>query len=502
MRKHLKLFTSILMVSVIIAFYGCHESKGKINVFIVGDSTVKNGRDDGATGLWGWGNPIKYYFDSTKVHVENHALGGTSSRSFRDQNLWYPVVNNIKPGDYVLIQFGHNDGGSYNTDRARASIKGIGDDSIRVYMEHKRAFEYVHTYGWYLRQYINETKAKGGIPIIITSIPRNDWDGDKIMQSDSSYPLWAKQVAMAENVQYIDLNKKMTTELEKFSQKEVTGTYFFARDHTHTTAKGALLNAGLVAHGILELENCPLAQTIIENPEFTFPEKIRVILIGDSTVAKGNDGIQGWGEDLQKYFDDDRVEVINRARGGRSTRSFNFEGLWDEALALLRPGDYLLIQFGHNDGSDIDKGKYRGSIKGTGADTMLVKRDSIEEVVHTFGWYLNKYTTGAQAIGATPIILSPIAQNEWDGSNVKRTFTNYQEWDKEIAYKAGTYYIDINEIIAKKYEELGPKYVDKEFFLNDHTHTTPAGADLNAQSVIEGIKKSGSKLGNYLSYEE
>ncbi len=482
----------------------CTKDKEKITVFIVGDSTVKNGRDDGATGLWGWGNPIKYHLDSTKINVENHALGGTSSRSFRDMGLWLPVLKKIKPGDYVLIQFGHNDGGSYNTFRARASIKGTGNDSIRVYMEHKRRWEYVHTYGWYLRKYINETKAKGGIPIIVTPIPRNDWneEGNKIVQDSVSYPQWAMQIAKEEGVDYIDLNTKMVTELEKHNESQVTGTYFFKRDHTHTTAQGAILNAKLVAKGLLELQNCELSKYVDEDPEYVFPKKIRIVIIGDSTVAKGKDGIQGWGELLYKYFDDERVEIYNRARGGRSSRSFDFEGLWDKALELLRPGDYLFIQFGHNDGGNIDKPKYRGSLQGMGNDSVVVERDSVTEVVHTYGWYMTKYVKEALQKGAIPIVCSPIPRREWDGDKIKPTSADYQEWSKEVATNEGTYFVDLHDITAAKYEEIGKKKVGKEFFLTDHTHTTPAGAELNAQSVVDGIRKSGSKLANYLTYDK
>ena len=84
---------------------------GKTSLYIIGDSTVKHGRGDGATGRWGWGDPIQQYFDTTKINIENHALGGTSSRSFRSKGLWDEVLRKLQPGDYVLMQFGHNDNG-------------------------------------------------------------------------------------------------------------------------------------------------------------------------------------------------------------------------------------------------------------------------------------------------------------------------------------------------------------------------------------------------------
>src|SRR3954447_6727740 len=75
-------------------------------LWIIGDSTVKNGADTGDNGQWGWGNPIAAYFDQTKINIQNRALGGTSSRTFwRDQ--WPRILPEIKQGDYVIMQFGH-----------------------------------------------------------------------------------------------------------------------------------------------------------------------------------------------------------------------------------------------------------------------------------------------------------------------------------------------------------------------------------------------------------
>ena len=90
-------------------------------VFIIGDSTVNNS----TKGQQGWGTPLARFFDLSKVHVENRARGGRSSRSFLREGLWDQVAAQLRPGDFVLIQFGHNDGGGAKSDRA--SLKGTGD---------------------------------------------------------------------------------------------------------------------------------------------------------------------------------------------------------------------------------------------------------------------------------------------------------------------------------------------------------------------------------------
>src|SRR5437867_12654193 len=97
-------------------------------LFIIGDSTVKNGSGEGADGLWGWGSVIGPHFDATRIKIENRALGGRSSRTFLTEGLWAKVLADLKAGDFVLMQFGHNDGGPLDSGRARASLKGNGDD--------------------------------------------------------------------------------------------------------------------------------------------------------------------------------------------------------------------------------------------------------------------------------------------------------------------------------------------------------------------------------------
>lgn len=479
-----------ILLSIFVLIYACISSmdKDKINVFIVGDSTVKNGRGDGAGGLWGWGDPIAYHFDSTKVNVEKHALGGMSSRTYQTKGLWDSVLKKVQPGDYVLIQFGHNDGGPYETGRARASIKGTGNDSLEVILEATGEKEVVYTYGHYLRKYINDTKAKGATPIIISPIPRNIWTDNKISVYEESYPQWAKKVAEEENIPFIDLHQMMIDELEKCGPDIVTGKHFFKRDHTHTTAKGAVLNAHLVAKSLAGLKDQRLSKYIVKNPKYFFPGKNKIVIIGDSTVAKGKNGIQGWGEEVNSFFDTTKIDIINKARGGRSSRTYYYEGLWQEVLDMLQPGDYVFIQFGHNDGGTIDSGKMRGSIRGTGSDSIIVNRgDGIIETVHSYGWYLTKYIKDCKVKGVIPIVFSQIPRREWHNGKVERVSDNYGKWAKATAEQNGAYFVDLNEMVALKYEELGPEKVAAEYFLEDHTHTTKAGAILNAKTVTEGL---------------
>src|SRR5579872_4493371 len=91
-----------------------------------------------------------------------------------------------------------------------------------------------------------------------------------------------------------------------------------------------------------------------------------LFIIGDSTVNNHSNGLLGWGDPISAYFDPARIHVVNRARGGRSSRTYQSEGLWDQVAALLKPGDFVLIQFGHNDGGSLVQNRTRASLHGVG----------------------------------------------------------------------------------------------------------------------------------------
>ncbi|WP_026712412.1 rhamnogalacturonan acetylesterase [Flavobacterium daejeonense] len=472
------------------------EAQQKITIYTVGDSTVKNGRGDGTGGLWGWGDYIGQFLDTTKVRIENHALGGTSSRTYQNLGLWDAVYKKLKKGDYVLIQWGHNDDGPLNdTIRARGTIKGISDKTEEIDNMITKKHEVVHTYGWYIRKVVKEAKEKGAIPVVMSPIPRNTWKDGKLPRNNTSYGLWAKQIADQEKVTFIDLNDRMAKKLEQIGEAKVTGNYFYQKDHTHPSAKGAVLAASCIIDG-LKVSTNPLKNYIVENPVIKLPRKINVFLIGDSTMANNNnENAVGWGTMVPRYFDTTRVEIINKARGGRSSRTFDYEGLWDKTKSEIQPGDFVIIQFGHNDAGKIDSEKFRGSINGIGEETQQVNRaDSIMETVHTFGWYMKKYIREAREKGATPIVMSLTPRNEWPNGKVEQRKETYVEWAQEVAAEEKADYIDLSDKVAQKYEALGQEKV-KEFFPKDHTHTGRAGANAVAETAAEELRNlKGSKI--------
>ncbi|GAB2940379.1 hypothetical protein GCM10027048_00860 [Hymenobacter coalescens] len=213
-------------------------------------------------------------------------------------------------------------------------------------------------------------------------------------------------------------------------------------------------------------------------------------LIGDSTVRNTHAPQMGWGSLLGSFFDSTRLRVANHAMAGRSTRTFVSEQRWRRVDSLLRPGDFVLMQFGHNEGSapDTTKAGRRGVLRGTGEETKdLVWPDGRRETVHTYGWYLRQFVRQAKARGATPLIASMIPRNQWTDGKVRRADKDFGLWAAEVARQEGVAFIDLNRLSADKYDRLGPAEVAK-LFAGDHTHTNEAGARINAASVAEGMQ--------------
>src|SRR5579875_3556211 len=129
-------------------------------LWIVGDSTVRNGHGDGANGQWGWGEPLVSYFDTNRINVVNRAIGGRSSRTYITEGHWKATLDMMKPGDFLLVQFGHNDSGPLDdAARARGTIPGVGDETKEIENPILKRHETVHTYGWYMKQYVEQAKA-------------------------------------------------------------------------------------------------------------------------------------------------------------------------------------------------------------------------------------------------------------------------------------------------------------------------------------------------------
>jgi lysophospholipase L1-like esterase len=495
-------------------------------LFLVGNSTMRNGTlGNGNNGQWGWGYFFPKYFDAEKISVENQALGGMSTRTFYT-DLWPAIRQALKPGDWVIVSIGHNDHADFfDARRARGVIDGVDPDTmVTGFNQRTQRQDTVYSYGRYLRKYIREIRAKGANPVLMSLTPRNAYDEKtgKIVRKPQTE--WAAYVAATEGVPFIDLNEISGKKLDSFSRWKVN--YHFLGDKIHTSKFGAELNANSAAMGIFNSNNPQLkslkAMMKVDIPfrYITTSGKPRLFFTGDSTVKnadKDDDGMWGWASQAQTVFDESKITLINAGRAGRSTRTFINEGLWERVYDSLQPGDYVTIQFGHNDICPITDAKGRGVIPGT-QDTLHVYRmdNGSYEVVYSFGWYLRKMIDDCRQKGATPILVSLTPRNEWPGGKVERRDDSYGKWYREVVEQTGVEFIDMHNISA---DFLDKKFAvkklsdDKEkakaqvaaikekagvYFKQDHTHASKLGAQMNAQSFAKGLKASGSGLAKYL----
>ena len=486
-------------------------------LFLIGNSTMRNGTmGNGSNGQWGWGFFANKYFDGRKISVENQALGGMSTRNFYT-DLWPAVRDALKPGDWVIVSIGHNDHADFfDAKRARGVIDGVAEDTlITGFNLRKQVPDTVYSYGHYLRCYIRDIRQKGANPILMSLTPRDAYD-QKGFIVRKPQTQWAAYVAATEGVPFVDLNEISGAKLDGFSHwKE---QYHFFGDHIHTSAYGAELNARSAAEGIYHSSNpqLKLLQTMMVNVDLPAYGESReqgkpmVFITGDSTVKnkdKDADGMWGWGSQAGIIFDPAKISWENVAMAGRSTRSYIREGRWEKVYNALQPGDFVLIQFGHNDICPINDQKERGVIPGT-ADTCHVykmEKDGRYELVYSFGWYLKKMIDDTREKGATPILLSLTPRNEWPGGKCERRNDSYGKWYREVVEQTGVAFVDVHNISAdfldKKFaskDAVKSKEKASKYFNHDHTHTSLLGAQMNARSVACGLRDIHSPLADYL----
>jgi rhamnogalacturonan acetylesterase len=249
-----------LLLFLLGALTALTTSQHKPVLYVIGDSTVQNNDGNGKNEYWGWGTLLKPYLDTTRIILSNHAKSGTSTRTFITDGRWTKILDILQPGDFVLIQFGHNDQAAINdSSRAKGTLKGTGDEVEQIFNLKTKQPETVHTYGWYMKKFINETKAKGAIPVVCSLVPREKWINGKVNR-EIEYVNWAQEVAKSQGAYFIDLNQIIVQQWEQMGADSVHA--FFPGDHTHTNKKGAALNAACVIEGLRSNKDCPLNKYI------------------------------------------------------------------------------------------------------------------------------------------------------------------------------------------------------------------------------------------------
>ena len=238
------------------------------SLYVLGDSTAAASTQ--APKIQGWGVPFLAYFDPAKMHVENAARGGRSSRTFITEGLLDAVVAKLHPGDIVLLQFGHNDVFATNdATRARGTLHGIGDETEEIDNQLTGKHETVHTYGWYMRKMVTDIRAAGATPVILTLTIRDRWNKDGTIErlptpnldlSNSNrfgepvmYSIWAAQVAKQMDVPLVDVHNLIADRYQREGVSGVSTFYDNPGDPTHRNAKGAAVDAEITLSALKAL---------------------------------------------------------------------------------------------------------------------------------------------------------------------------------------------------------------------------------------------------------
>lgn len=230
----------ILLLGLFLLFSAFKSDKPVITIFMIGDSTMADKNLTGGNPERGWGHMLPGYL-SEDIRVDNHAQNGRSSKSFIDEGRWDKVLSLIKKGDYVFIQFGHND------EKPKAD----------------RHTDPGTTFDANLSRFVNETRAKGGIPVLFNSIVRRNFgEGDKLVDTHGAYLDSPRNVAKELNVPFIDMNK-ITHDLVEGLGPDASKKLFMwvtpntvpaipkgREDNTHLTVYGGRVVAGLTIDAI------------------------------------------------------------------------------------------------------------------------------------------------------------------------------------------------------------------------------------------------------------
>ena len=306
-------------------------------VFLAGDSTMAQKLPADAPET-GWGMAFPAYFDTTAVRFENHAVNGRSTRSFRSLGHWDKMIARVRPGDFVFLQFGHNDSKADDTTRYAPAQTDYRDN---------------------LNRYIAEIRARGAQPVLLTPVVRRKFDENgRFVDMHGDYPAVVRAVAAAQKVPVIDLWAKSRALLEQLGPEDSKPLFMNLmggiypkfpngkEDNTHFTPHGAALTAALVAEGVfeseLELRRFLKKTVFFEKYAFELPQ-IDVPVFKKDTFNILRFGAQPGGIALNTSAINAAIDSCNRSGGGVVLIP---QGLWLSGPVRLRSHVNLHLEKG------------------------------------------------------------------------------------------------------------------------------------------------------------
>jgi lysophospholipase L1-like esterase len=412
---------------------------------------------------------------TAQVDCVNMAKGGASTRSFRAQGLWERSLE-TKP-DYMLIQFGHNDVVFNRPSASSGATAPGGPRPNGVPLGGDRALTDPGDYEKNLRQYVTEARAAGIKPILVTPITRQYFEGDgKIHSDQTEHCVTMRKVAADMDVPLIELQNESIAYLEsigeeaghkfEITKKDPTGATIY--DKTHFNWAGSYVFGRMVA--------VDLGKAVPELKKYVRPEAaklppegekamrvmergpVKIVLVGDSTVATGG----GWGPGFCADFSPN-VTCVDDALNGRSSKSFIDEGAWKKALD--EHGDYYLIQFGHNDQKT----------------TPALHADPDT----TFAANLHRYIADVRAIGAVPVLVTSLSRRNYKDGVLVEDLTSYADATRKVAADEYITLIDLNQMSVAMLKRMTQAQADKFDKGNDPDTGKPVAvaADATATGV-------------------
>ena len=440
-----------------------------IRIDLIGDSTQTNNA--------GYGRGFCANL-TPKVDCINMAKGGASTKTFREQGLWQRSLE-TKP-DYMLIQFGHNDMESSDHNPRQTTMA---------------------EYEANLRRYVDEARAAGIKPILVTPLTRRYFQADGKIHSDlTAHSDTMKKVAAEMKVPLIDLQHDSISYLDKIGEKEGNTLAITKKDDdgktifdkTHLNWKGSYIFGRIVAVDMgkavpalakyVKPQAAMLPPAGVKAMNVINGGPVKIVLVGDSTVnAEG-----GWGKGFCAIMTPN-VTCINDALNGRSSKSFIDEGAWKKALA--DHGDYYLIQFGHND------------MKGKGPE-----RETDPET--TFAANIRRYIRDARAIGAVPVVVTSLSRRNYKNGVLVQDLKDYSAAAKRVGMEENVTVIDLNAMSTKLLEGMTQEQAD-QFDATGHedqrvenkkspvdrTHLNPKGQALFGRMVADTLVRTQVELG-------
>jgi len=443
-----------------------------VRIDLIGDSTQTNNA--------GYGRGFCANF-TPQVDCLNMARGGASTGTYRAMGLWDRALA-TKP-DYMVIQFGHND----------LVTKDHTDRQVPLpqYIEN-------------LKRFVAEARAANITPVLVTPLTRRYFGPDGKIHSDlTEYSDAMRGVAKETNTPLIELQDESIAYLDKvgeaagnklaITKKDNDGKTIF--DKTHLDWAGSYVFGRIVAvdlgHAVPKLHQYVLPTAAMLPPQGIKAMKIieggpvRIVLIGDSTTAPGG----GWGPGFCAVMTKN-VTCIDEALNGRSSKSFIDEGAWTKSLA--DHGDYYLMQFGHNDQKDDPK-------RHTDPET-------------TYADNLRKFIRESRAIGAVPVVLSPLARRTFkDGKPSNPDLQLYANAARRIAAEENVTYIDLLSLSTSVLSKLTQAQADEFDAVNhadakaenegkavpalDRTHLNDKGKAIFGRIVADNLIHTEVELG-------